>query len=113
QRRGKDVALRRAHAELAQVHDLLEVLHAFRNHVHAHVVREVDQGLDDGGRIAVGADGVDEHLVDLDDVDAELEDVGQPAVAGADVVDGDAYAETLQRSDDLPGLGQVLDRIAL
>ena len=56
---------------------------------------------------------VDEHLVDLDDVDAELEHVGQAAVAGADVVDRDAHAEALQGGDDAAGLGQVLDRIAL
>src|SRR6185312_2700038 len=87
QGRREDVALRRANADFAQVHDLLEVFHTFGNDVHAHVVGEVDQSLDDGGRVAVGADGIDEHLVDLDDVDAELEHVGQPAVAGADVVD--------------------------
>ncbi|MSP33253.1 MAG: hypothetical protein EXR03_10650 [Pseudolabrys sp.] len=78
-------------------------------------MREVDQGLDDGGGVAVGADGVDEHLIDLDDVDAELEHVGQPAVtgAGADVVDGDAHAEPLEGGDDLTGFGEVFDRVAL
>ena len=91
---------------------LLESLDALGHHIHAHVVREIDQRLDDGGGVAVGADGIDEHLVDLDDVDAELEHVGEPAVAGADIVDGDAHAQTLQRGDDLARLGEILDRVA-
>ena len=33
----------------------------------------------------VGADVVDEHLVDLDNVDAELLEIGETAVAGAAV----------------------------
>jgi hypothetical protein len=43
----------------------------------------VDQSFDCGDRVAVSADGVNEHLVDLDDIDAKLKHIGQPAVAGA------------------------------
>ena len=60
-----------------------------------------------------GADGVDEYLVDLDDVDAELEHIGQPAVAGPDVIDGDAHAKPLESRDGLPCRGEIFDRVAL
>src|SRR6202008_2430373 len=103
----------RAHAERAQVHDLLEILHALGNHVHAHVPRQIDQRLDDGGRVTVGADGIHKHLVDFDDVDTKLEHIGKPAVAGADVVDGDAHAQSLQSCNDLTGFREILDRVAL
>ena len=55
---------------------------------------------DDLGRVVLGQDAVDEHLVDLDRVGAELEHVGQAAVAGADIVDRDTASEFLQAGDD-------------
>ena len=57
------------------MHHLLEALDALRDHVHPRVLREVDERSDDGVGVAVGAERIDEHLVDLDDVDAELEHV--------------------------------------
>ena len=68
--------------------------------------------LNDRGRVAVGADGIHEHLVDLDDIDAKLEHIGKAAVAGADVVDGDPHAQSLQGSNDLPGFREVLNGVA-
>ena len=56
---------------------------------------------------------VDEHLVDLDVVDAELEHIGQAAVAGADIVDRNLAAEFLQRRDHAPRRCQVVERLAL
>src|SRR5262249_29872950 len=101
-----------AHAKLPQMHHLLEILDAFCHHIHAHVARQVDERFDDGGGIAVGADRIHEHLVDLDDVDPELEHVGKAAVAGADVIDRDTHAKALQRSNNLPRFGKVLNRVA-
>ena len=54
------------------MHDLLETLDALGDDFHAHVLRKINQRLDDGVGVAVGADRVNEHLVDLDDVDAKL-----------------------------------------
>src|SRR4029077_4897029 len=99
--RGEDVSLRQTHAERAQVHHLLEIFDAFGDHIHAHVARKIDQGFDNGCRVAIGADGIHEYLVDLDDVDAKLEHVRKPAVAGTDIVDCNAHAETLQGGDCL------------
>lgn len=75
---------------------LLERLDALSDHVHAHVLREIDQRSDDGVGMVVDADGIDEHLVDLDDIDTELQHIAQSAVTSADVVDGYAHAEALQ-----------------
>src|SRR5262245_20027126 len=82
-RRGEHVTLRGAHAKRPQMHHLLEILDAFGHHIHAHVARKIDERFDDGGGIAVRADSIHEHLVDLDDVDPEREHVGKPAVPGA------------------------------
>ena len=73
------------------MNDLLEILHALGDDFHAHVVSQIDQRLDDRRRIAIDADGVDKHLVDLDDIDAELEHVGKATMAGADIVDRTAH----------------------
>ena len=72
----KDKALRRTDAVVAQVDDLLEILHALGDDLHPQIAREIHQRLDDRLRMRLGADRIDEHLVDLDDVDAELEDIG-------------------------------------
>src|ERR1700754_477392 len=47
QRRREYEALRRADAVIAQIHHLLEMLHAFSDDLHAQVARKVHQGLDD------------------------------------------------------------------
>src|ERR1700730_13271625 len=95
------------------MHHLFEIFYAFGNHVHAHVPCEIDQRFYDGGGVAVGTDGIHEYLVDLDDINTEFQHVGKSAVAGADVVDGNAHAKPLQCGNDLPGFSEVLDRIAL
>src|SRR5262249_16454479 len=58
-------------------------------------------------------DRVDEHLVDLDDVNAELEDMRQAVVACADVVERDLAAEPLQRGDDATRRGKIVERLPL
>src|SRR5262249_57107182 len=96
-----------------QMHNLLEILDALGNHIHAHVARKIDKCLDDGRRIAISTDGIHEHLVNLDDINTELQHVGQAAMACAHIIDCDANAETLQGRDGLPGFGEILDRITL
>jgi hypothetical protein len=84
-------------AAIAQRDDLIEILHAFRDNFHPQIAGEIDEGFDDGRGIALGAHGIHEHLVDLDDISAEPEDVGQAIMPGADVVDRDPHADSLQR----------------
>src|SRR5262245_26334372 len=87
QRRRKHVALRQADALVAQMCHLLEAFNALGHDVHAHAAGQLDERIDDRRRVALGADGIDEQLVDLDDVDAELQQIRETAVAGSDVVD--------------------------
>ena len=73
----------------------------------------LDQGFDDRGGIPFSIKSIDEDLVDLDEIDAELEHVGQAAVTGADIVDPDAHAEPLQCRDDAPCDVEIVERLAL
>ena len=74
-RRRKNMPLSRLYPELAQENYLFEALHSFRNDIHAHVASESNQCFDDRDRVAVRSDGIDEDLVDLDEVGAQLEDI--------------------------------------
>jgi hypothetical protein len=58
---------RQTHAERAPMHHLLEILDSFGHHIDPHVACQIDQGFDDGCRVAIGADGINKYLVDLDD----------------------------------------------
>src|SRR3954470_23555614 len=69
------IALGEENAAVAQVLHLLDVLDAFGEDLHAHAVCQFDQRLDDRRGIALRSNGIDEHLVDLDAVSAELEKV--------------------------------------
>jgi hypothetical protein len=55
-------------------------------------------------------DVLHESTVDLDDVDAELTQVAERGIAGAEIVDGDAAAEILDPGNKPTRLGHVLDR---
>ena len=102
QGRREHIALRPADAAFAQMLHLLEGLHTLGDDLHPHVAREAHQRLDDRRGISFSIKSIDEHLVDLDEIDAELEHVGQAAVTGAEIVDPDVHAEPLQRRDDAP-----------
>src|SRR5581483_3433766 len=90
---------------------LFKTLDTFGDDFHAHVVGEVDQCFDDAHRIVVAADGVDENLVDLDDVDAELQHVRQTGMARPYVVDRHLHAELLDRGDHAARRSQALHRL--
>ncbi len=53
-----------------------------------------------------------EGAVDLDDVDAELAQIAERGVAGAEIVDGDAAAEILDAGDEAARFVDVVDRRA-
>ena len=97
ERAGQQVALAVAAPEVAQPGQLGLGLDALGHH-HGDVERVghlhdgPGQPVALGGAVELGHEG----LVDLDDVDGEALEVGQRAVAGAEVVDGDADAEVAQ-----------------
>ena len=58
-------------------------------------------------------DVLHEGAVDLDDIDAELAQVAERGVAGAEIVDGNAAAEILDAGDEAARLVDILDGRAL
>src|SRR4051794_24887374 len=50
------IALCEENASVAQIFHLIEVFDALGKDFHAHAARELDQGFDDRGRIALGSD---------------------------------------------------------
>src|SRR5581483_1012931 len=85
-----------------QVAELRRLLDAFADRFQAQGLAELDEGVDEGAGLAGGGDPGDEGAVDLEGVDGELAQVGEGAVAGAEVVDRDPDAERLER-DELGG----------
>lgn len=86
--------------ECAEPVGLLGLFDAFGDDLEVEDVCEVDDGLGDsavGGRVVeVG----DELAVDLEDVDRESAQLAEGAVAGAEVVDGQADSEPFELLED-------------
>ena len=89
-------ALTRVAVGALQVLELGQVLDALAEGLEVERLAQVDEGLDERGRLLGGGDALDEGAVDLERVDRELTQVGERAVAGAEVVDGDPDAERLE-----------------
>ena len=95
---GDVVALREVDAELAQQLERLGVLDALGDGLQAEAARERDDRLDDVGAGRVRREVAHELDVDLEEVERELLEVGEAAVAGAEVVEGELAAERVRRS---------------
>ena len=74
--------------------------------------RQIDQRLHEGAIVVRLDDVLHEGAVDLDDIDAELAQIAERGVAGAEIVDGDAATEILDARDEAAGIVDVLDRRA-
>ena len=91
-------------AEVAQARRLRARLDPLRQERDPHRLRERDDRRDEAGEDRVVGDPGDERTVDLHQVRREQHDVVERAVAGAEVVDGQAHppeAQHRQRGDDL------------
>ena len=71
------------------------VLHPFGDGLQAEPLREIDQRAHEGAVVLGAHQVLHEGAVDLEDVDAELAQVAERGVAGAEIVDRDAAAEIL------------------
>jgi hypothetical protein len=94
------VALGIVDAELAQQDQALFVFHALGHRLQIEAAGQVDDRLH---HLATGpalAQVTDELDVDLQVIDRELLEVGEPAVARAEVVESDLAAELVQRGDE-------------
>ena len=63
---------------------------------HAEAVAEADDGLDDRPRLGAAVHVGNEGAIDLDLVEREAAQVAERAIAGAEIVHGDAHAELAQ-----------------
>jgi hypothetical protein len=72
------------------------LLDAFAERLQAERLAELNERVDQRCGLFGRRDALDERRVDLDRVNVELAEVGERAVAGAEVVDRNAYAEVVE-----------------
>src|SRR5690606_28288659 len=108
-RAAEQIALSVAHAVPAQIGKLLRRLDAFRDERHAEALAEIDDRVEHRPADRVGADGLDEQLVDLDVVEIELLQKGKTIVPGAEIIDGDGAAKIAKLLHDLADGETVID----
>ena len=93
---GEQVALTLVDVLGAQPRPLVDRLDPLGHGLEPEHLAQLDERVHDGrGLLGVG-DGGHEGLVDLEDVDRELPEVGERRIAGAEVVDRDPDAECLE-----------------
>ena len=98
ERGGERVALYLVAAHVGQHRDRVRRLDALGNDAQAELADQRDHRRDD--RLAapvVGAERIDERLVDLDDVRRQRLEIGEAAVSGAEIVDRNPDARRRQR----------------
>src|SRR5262245_35864287 len=92
---------------------LAGLLDALGHHPEAELAGHGDGGARDRGVLGGARDPAHEGLVDLEDVDRELLEVGHRGVAGAEVVDGEAHAESTDGAELAEDLGVAAQDPAL
>src|SRR5262245_58022762 len=97
-------------APFAQHHGSLLVLHPFGHRLDVEPAGEVDQRLHESTVVGGARDVLHERAVDFHDVHAELAQIAERGVAGAEIVDRDFAAEVLQPRDEASGMVDVLAR---
>src|SRR5215218_4989557 len=105
---GEVVALAQRAGQVVERLQLVGVLQALRNDLHAQGLAELDDGRGHRARLRAGRHAVDEGLVDLQRVDREPAQVGQRRVPRAEVVEGQADAELLDLLELVGGVRRVL-----
>src|SRR5262249_55882429 len=94
-------------AQLVELDRIGVGLRAFGDHVHAEVVGERDDRLQDH-RPRAAAGGADEGLVDLDGVEREALQIGERGMAGAEIIERQPGAELADARQHLRGVLGVL-----
>jgi len=89
--------------------ELLPRFHAFRDDAMPEALAHADDGADDGGARWIGADLVDERLIDLQHVDRKLPQIAQVRVPGSEIVDRHLDAQVLQGLERERGGFAMLD----
>ncbi len=102
-RAGEVVALDLVAAPQAEQRAGLGAVDALGDHAHAEPAPEVHQRVHDRGVALVVGDAHDERAVDLEHVDVQLLEVGEPGVAGAEVVERGGDADRAQADEHVDG----------
>jgi len=93
-------------APVAQHRAGLVVLDPFRHRLISQPARQIDQRLHEGAIIGGARDVLHKGAIDLHDIDAELAQIPERSVTGAEIVDRDPAAEVFQPRDEA---AQVVD----
>src|SRR3954462_4063080 len=104
---GDEVSLGVLTAQLGECAQRCRVLDSFGDDVESEVATEIHNGFRQRGPPAAAGDGADESAVDLQLVHRQGLEMRKRAVAGAEVVDGDAYAEAADGGQHGAGAGRV------
>src|SRR5437667_271126 len=86
------------------------VLHPFGHGLEPEPASQIDQRVHEGAVVLRAREVLHEGAVDLHDIDAELAQIAERGVAGAEIVDGDTAAEILDPRDEAAGFVNVVDR---
>ena len=78
----------------------MAVLDAFGNDAEVEGATQLDDRFDDGPVAGVGVDALHEGLVELEEVDRQVLELGERGVPRAEVVDGHLDAERLEAPQD-------------
>ena len=103
-----EIALCDVAAEVGQSVSLVAGFDAFRGDAHADVSGQVDDQLHDLGMHIALAHTLDEVLIDLDQVDGVCGEIVERGVAGAEVVEGNLYAERADGMEERPRCARSL-----
>ena len=97
-------------APVAQKASGLVVLNPLGDRLDFEPPRQIDQRLHEGAVIGRARDVLHKGAVDLHDIDAELAQIAERSVTGAEIVDCDPAAEILQPGDEAADVVDILDR---
>ncbi len=110
---GEVIALGEVASQRAEMLRLLGRLAALCHHGQAQGASQADDRRDDGRVFRVPPQHAHERAVDLQHVHVEAPEVAQRGIPGAEVVDGQAHAETAEPVQDPEGDAGRVDEDAL
>lgn len=96
-----EIALRLIALQQAQQISLLLGFHSLGDNLEVKVVGKGDYRVDDPQISRIGGHFCDEGAIDLQFIDGQRYEIGERRVTGAEVVNGNRYADSSQRAQNL------------
>ena len=88
---------------------MIVCFHAFDDAAELEIAAHVDHRFDDGSTRIVRLDVLDEAAVDLDLVDRKAADIAQTRISGAEVIERNTDAQSLEGPQRCVRLIKILD----